>query len=48
MVTGSGRACYSSVHYYKKPEPYITLLRSTRPAYWAKLAYEKYWLSRWF
>ncbi|TGE38635.1 NAD(P)/FAD-dependent oxidoreductase [Desulfosporosinus fructosivorans] len=48
MNTGFGRARYSTVHYYKKPQPYITLLRPTRLAYWAKVAFEKYWFKRWF
>ncbi|HBV89355.1 MAG TPA: pyridine nucleotide-disulfide oxidoreductase [Desulfosporosinus sp.] len=48
MNTGFGRACYSSVHYYKKPRPFITLLRPTTLAYWAKVAFEKYWFIRSF
>ena len=48
MNTGFGQARYSTVHYYKKPQPYITLLRPTRLAYWAKVAFEKYWFRRWF
>jgi len=48
MITGSGRARYSTVRYYTEPKPRITLLRPTRAAYLAKLALEKYWLTRWF
>jgi hypothetical protein len=48
MNTGFGRARYSTVRYYSKPKPFITLLRPTRAAYWAKLAFEKYWLRSWF
>lgn len=48
MITELGRARYSSVHYYKKPKPYVTLYRPTRAAYMAKMAFEKYWLKSWF
>ena len=48
MNTGFGRARYSTVHYYTKPQPYITLLRPSKLAYWAKVAFEKYWFKRWF
>ncbi|HOB87503.1 MAG TPA: hypothetical protein PKO38_07425 [Bacillota bacterium] len=48
MLTGFGRARYSTIHYYKEPQPLIIQLRPTRLAYWAKLAFEKYWLTFWF
>ncbi|MHB8124758.1 MAG: NAD(P)/FAD-dependent oxidoreductase [Desulfitobacteriaceae bacterium] len=48
MNTGFGRARYSTVHYYKEPQPFIILLRPTRLAYWAKVMFEKYWFKRWF
>jgi sulfide:quinone oxidoreductase len=48
MNTGFGRARYSTVRYYSKPKPFITLLRPTRWAYWGKLAFEQYWLRAWF
>ena len=48
MNTGFGRARYSTVRYFTKPKPFITLLRPARWAYWAKLAFEKYWLTRFF
>ncbi|WP_088225545.1 FAD/NAD(P)-binding oxidoreductase [Desulfosporosinus sp. FKB] len=48
MNTGFGRARYSTVHYYKKPQPYVTLLRPSKLSYYAKLAFEKYWFKRWF
>ncbi|MCR4442406.1 MAG: FAD/NAD(P)-binding oxidoreductase [Peptococcaceae bacterium] len=47
MNTGFGRARYSTVHYYRQPAPFITLLRPAKPAYWAKILFEKYWLNRW-
>lgn len=48
LNTGFNQGRYSSVHYYKKPKPRITLQRPTRAAYLAKIAFEKYWLSSWF
>ncbi|MDD2234504.1 MAG: FAD/NAD(P)-binding oxidoreductase [Desulfitobacteriaceae bacterium] len=48
MNTGFGRSRYSTVHYYKEPQPHITLLKPTRLAYLAKAAFEKYWFKRWF
>ncbi|MGI6424179.1 MAG: NAD(P)/FAD-dependent oxidoreductase [Tepidanaerobacteraceae bacterium] len=48
MYTGFGRARYSTVHYYRKPTPFITLLRPTFASYLAKVAFEKYWLNCWF
>jgi len=47
MFSGYGTARYSSIRYFHNP-PLFTLLRPTRAAYWTKLAFEKYWLSRWF
>ena len=48
MLTGhdSGRAAY--VNYHALPRPRVILLRPTRAAYLAKVAFEKYWLARWF
>lgn len=48
MITGFGRGRYSTVNYYAKPKPCVTLLRPARAAYWAKIAFEKYWLKSWF
>jgi len=48
MHTGFGRARYSTVHYFARPKPFITLLRPSRMAYLAKVAFEKYWLNCWF
>ncbi len=47
MYTGYGRARYSSVHYFTKPAPFITLLRPSFTSYLAKLAFEKFWLNCW-
>jgi NADH dehydrogenase, FAD-containing subunit len=46
--TGFGRGRYSSVHYYKEPQPYVTLFKPTRLAYLAKAVFEKYWFKRSF
>jgi len=48
MHTGFGRARYSTVHYFAKPKPFITLLRPSRISYLGKIAFEKYWLNFWF
>ncbi|MGI5900938.1 MAG: NAD(P)/FAD-dependent oxidoreductase [Desulfitobacteriia bacterium] len=45
---GFGRACYSRVEYFKKPQPKITFRKPTRTAHWVKKAYNKYWLKCWF
>lgn len=47
MHTGFGRARYSTVHYFAKPKPFITLLRPSRISYLAKIAFEKFWLNCW-
>jgi len=47
MYTGFGRARYSTVHYFTKPKPFITLLRPSITSYLAKIAFEKYWLNCW-
>lgn len=47
MHTGFGRARYSTVNYFAKPKPFITLLRPSRISYLAKIAFEKYWLNCW-
>ncbi|MGI6067044.1 MAG: hypothetical protein ACOYI2_11300 [Bacillota bacterium] len=47
MSTGFGQARYSTVRYYRHPAPFITLMRPSISAYWAKTVFEKYWLHRW-
>ncbi|MCR6544820.1 hypothetical protein [Dehalobacterium formicoaceticum] len=47
MNTGFGRARYSTVRYYHEPGPFITLMKPAKSTYWAKIAFEKYWLNRW-
>jgi len=47
MHTGFGRARYSSVYYFARPKPFITLMRPSRIAYLGKIAFEKYWLNCW-
>ena len=48
MNVGFCKGCYSSVRYYTKPGPVITLMRPTKAAYLLKVGFEKYWLSCWF
>ncbi len=47
MATGFGSGRVASVKYYARPYPRVALLRSTRIAYWTKIAFEKYWLNCW-
>jgi len=47
MLTGLNQGRIASVNYYALPWPRISLLRPTRAAYLVKVAFEKYWLSRW-
>lgn len=48
MLTGMGMGRLASLNFYASPGPKVTLLHPTRPACWAKVAFEKYWLYRWF
>ncbi|MGI6036867.1 MAG: NAD(P)/FAD-dependent oxidoreductase [Limnochordia bacterium] len=48
MLTGLGRGRLVSVNYYDPRGVKLSLLRPTRTAYWVKVAFEKYWLTRWF
>jgi len=48
VETGNGRAGYGSGNFYAEPAPQVGL---RPPSWWlhlGKLAYEKYWLYRWF
>lgn len=48
LATGlkEGRIAY--INYYARPEPRFILLRPSKAAYLVKVAFEKYWLTRWF
>lgn len=48
VETGDGRAGYGSGNFYAEPAPQVGL---RRPSWWlhlSKIAYEKFWLFRWF
>ena len=46
--TGLGQARYLSVNYYKKPMPLVKVTRPLKIASWAKKAFERDFLKRWF
>lgn len=48
MITDLQRARLISINYYAKPYPQTIMLRPTIMGYGAKIAFEKYWLNRWF
>lgn len=48
MITDLQRARLISVNYYAKPYSKAIMLRPTIMGYGAKVAFEKYWLNRWF
>ncbi len=48
MLTSLNQGRFASVNYHALPWPRVSLLRPTRAAYLAKIAFEKYWLARWF
>lgn len=45
---GDGRAGFGSGNFYAEPKPQITLYPPGRLRHLAKVAYEKYWLFKWF
>lgn len=48
VETGDGRAGYGSGNFYAEPAPRVTLRYPSRWLHLGKLAYEKFWLFRWF
>lgn len=46
--TGSGRALYLKLNYYKKPKPQIKLIKPLKIFSWAKRIAERDFLKRWF
>lgn len=48
LEIGDGRAGFGSGNFYAEPAPAITLKPPGRLMHWAKAAYEKYWLYKWF
>ncbi|MDP2433930.1 MAG: FAD/NAD(P)-binding oxidoreductase [Pseudomonadota bacterium] len=48
LEIGGGRAGFGSGNFYAEPAPAITMKPPGRLMHWAKAAYEKYWLYKWF
>lgn len=48
LEVGDGRAGFGSGNFYAEPAPAITMKPPGRLMHWAKAAYEKYWLYKWF
>ncbi|MCR4347776.1 MAG: NAD(P)/FAD-dependent oxidoreductase [Sulfuricaulis sp.] len=45
---GDGRAGFGSGNFYAEPKPQVALHPPSRWRHWGKIAYEKYWLFKWF
>jgi sulfide:quinone oxidoreductase len=45
---GDGRAGFAGGRFYNDPEPSIRMARPGRLWHWGKIAFEKWWLRRWF
>jgi sulfide:quinone oxidoreductase len=45
---GDGRAGFASGNFYSEPEPRMRMARPSRLRHWTKVAFEKWWLWRWF
>jgi sulfide:quinone oxidoreductase len=45
---GDGRAGFAGGGFYADPEPRIRMARPGRVWHWGKVAFEKWWLRRWF
>jgi sulfide:quinone oxidoreductase len=48
LETGDGRAAFGSGNFYADPAPQIRLKQPSMMLHLGKVAYEKYWLFRWF
>jgi sulfide:quinone oxidoreductase len=45
---GDGRAGFAGGRFYSAPEPRVRIARPGRLWHWGKVAFEKWWLRRWF
>ncbi len=45
---GDGRAGFAGGRFYSDPEPRVRIARPGRLWHWGKVAFEKWWLRRWF
>lgn len=48
IEAGDGRAGFGSGNFYAEPAPRMKLRQAGRLLHWGKVAYEKYWLYKWF
>lgn len=48
LEIGDGRAGFGSGNFYAEPAPAVTMKPPGRLMHWAKAAYERYWLYKWF
>lgn len=48
LEIGDGRAGLGSGNFYAEPAPAVTMKPPGRLMHWAKAAYERYWLYKWF
>jgi sulfide:quinone oxidoreductase len=45
---GDGRAGFAGGDFYAEPEPRLKVRRPGRVLHWGKVAFEQWWLRRWF
>jgi len=48
VETGDGRAAFAKGNFYRGAEPSMKLAGPSRLRHWTKVAFEKWWLWRWF
>jgi sulfide:quinone oxidoreductase len=48
LELGDGRAGFAGGSFYAEPDPQLKLWRAGRPLHWGKVAFEQWWLHRWF
>lgn len=48
VETGDGRAAFASGNFYGELEPRMKMVGPSRLRHWSKVAFEKWWLWRWF
>jgi len=48
IEAGDGQAGFGSGNFYAEPAPQMKLRLAGRLLHWGKVAYEKYWLYKWF
>jgi len=48
IETGNGKAGFAGGSFYADPEPTLRIARPGRLWHWGKVAFEKWWLRRWF